>query len=48
MGFDPDAYVDVLTSGELVFEGMQHRAAKPYSEIEGSRWVGWWVGEGKG
>lgn len=44
MGFDPDAYVDVMTSGELVFEGMQDRVAKPYSEIEGRRWVGESVG----
>lgn len=40
MGFDPDGYVDVLTSGELVFEGMQApRASPPYSEIKGSRSV---------
>jgi hypothetical protein len=51
MGFDPDGYVDVITSGEMTFEGLKARAAAPYSEIKGTRCAGvgvWmhWGGSG--
>lgn len=40
MGFEPDVYVDCITSGEMVFEGLRDRRAAPYSEIKGTRCVG--------
>lgn len=40
MGFEPDVYVDCITSGEMVFEGLRDRTAAPYSEIKGTRCVG--------
>jgi len=39
MGFDPEAYVDVITSGEMTFEGLQARTAPPYSDVKGTRCV---------
>lgn len=39
MGFDPDGYVNCITSGEMTFEGLRDRSAAPYNEIVGKRWV---------
>lgn len=40
MGFDPQRYLGVVTSGELAYQGlMTPRTQEPYSQIKGHKYA---------